>query len=114
MKALIDGLDDPVKRCREAAFWSLRQLLLDDKGWPEAFAAYRDGNDRMRQSVMQALVKGDGPGFYASEKHQREQFSMPPYGRLAAVILSGRDGAAADHHGWGWCLPDDRLGVTQL
>ena len=46
--------------------------------------------------VMQALVTGDGPGFYASEKNQREQFSMPPYGRLAAVILSGRDGAAVN------------------
>ena len=44
--------------------------------------------------VMQALIKGDGPGFYASETAQREQHHMPPFGRLAAVILSGRDGGA--------------------
>ena len=46
--------------------------------------------------VMQTLIKGDGPGFYASETSQREQHHMPPFGRLAAVILSGRDGAAVD------------------
>ena len=53
---LVDHLDDPVKACREAAFWSLRQLLLDGAGWDEILAAYRHGNDRTRQSVMQALV----------------------------------------------------------
>ena len=54
--ALISGLSDPVKSCREAAFWSLRQLLLDDQGWPALMAAYRSGDDRTRQSVLQALV----------------------------------------------------------
>ena len=53
---LIAGLDDPVKACREAAFWSLRQLLLDDVGWEAAFKAYRSGNARTRQSIVQALV----------------------------------------------------------
>ncbi len=54
--SLISGLADPVKACREAAFWSLRQLLIDDQGWPALIAAYRGGDDRTRQSVMQALV----------------------------------------------------------
>ncbi len=54
--ALISGLSDPVKACRESAFWSLRQLLIDDQGWPALFAAYRAGNDRARQSILQALV----------------------------------------------------------
>lgn len=53
---LVRHLDDPVKACREAAFWSLRQLLLDGAGWDALFAAFRDGSDRARQSVMQALV----------------------------------------------------------
>ncbi len=53
---LVKHLDDPVKACREAAFWSLRQLLLDGVGWDEIFGAFRDGSDRTRQSVMQALV----------------------------------------------------------
>lgn len=54
--ALINGLSDPVKACREAAYWSLRQLLLDDQGWPALMAAYRAGVDRTRQSILQALV----------------------------------------------------------
>ena len=54
--ALISGLHDPVKACREAAFWSLRQLLLDDQGWPALFAGYRNGDDRTRQSIAQALI----------------------------------------------------------
>ncbi len=53
---LIDHLDDPVKSCREAAFWSLRQLLLDGSGWDEIMQAYREGSDRARQSVMHALT----------------------------------------------------------
>ena len=54
--ALIAGLSDPVKACREAAFWSMRQLLLDDQGWPALLAAFRAGDERTRQSVLQALV----------------------------------------------------------
>ena len=54
--ALVAGLSDPVKACREAAFWSLRQLLLDDQGWPALLAAFRSGDERARQSILQALV----------------------------------------------------------
>ncbi|MDE0106418.1 MAG: hypothetical protein OXN96_01340 [Bryobacterales bacterium] len=53
---LIKHFDDPVKSCREAAFWSMRQLLLDGGAWGELFEAYRNGTDRARQSVMHALV----------------------------------------------------------
>ena len=53
---LIKHFDDPVKSCREAAFWSLRQLLLDGGAWGELFEAFRSGTDRARQSVMHALV----------------------------------------------------------
>ncbi len=53
---LVEHFDDPVKSCREAAFWSFRQLLLDGAGWDAIIPAFRDGSDRTRQSVMQALV----------------------------------------------------------
>ena len=53
---LVEHLNDPVKSCREAAFWSLRQMLLDDVGWGALFEAYDQGGERTRQSVMQALV----------------------------------------------------------
>ena len=41
--------------------------------------------------VMQALVGGDRDRFIENEADARKQHNMPPFGRLAAVIVSGRD-----------------------
>ena len=41
---------------------------------------------------MQALRKGDRDGYLAQEKLIRENAGLPPYGRLAALIVSGSDG----------------------
>jgi primosomal protein N' (replication factor Y) len=41
--------------------------------------------------VMQALAAGDKDRFYAEELAERQLGGMPPFGRLAAVIVSGRD-----------------------
>ncbi|MBF0129200.1 MAG: primosomal protein N' [Alphaproteobacteria bacterium] len=46
--------------------------------------------------VMAALVSGDQEGFLAAESEQRREMDMPPFGRLAAVIVSGFDAAAVD------------------
>jgi primosomal protein N' (replication factor Y) len=43
-------------------------------------------------AVMQALASGDRDGFYEQEREFRERAGAPPYGRLAAVIVSGADG----------------------
>ena len=43
-------------------------------------------------SVMQALASGDRDEFYAQEAEFRSRAGAPPYGRLAAVIVSGYDG----------------------
>ncbi len=40
--------------------------------------------------VMQALVEGDLAAFMAREAAQRRPGHWPPYGRLAALIVSGR------------------------
>ena len=47
--------------------------------------------------VLRAIATNDRDGFVAEEKAAREAHGMPPYGRLAAVIVSGRraDAAAA-------------------
>jgi primosomal protein N' (replication factor Y) (superfamily II helicase) len=62
--------------------------------------------------VMQALARGDRAAFMAAEADDRRESAMPPYGRLAALILSGPDSAtvkvesrklvraAPDHAGW--------------
>ncbi|HET9428483.1 MAG TPA: primosomal protein N' [Allosphingosinicella sp.] len=41
--------------------------------------------------VIQALVSGDSEGFYAAETEARHEASMPPFGRLAAIIVSSED-----------------------
>jgi primosomal protein N' (replication factor Y) len=46
--------------------------------------------------VMQALVRGDFAAFMAQEAAQRRPGHWPPYGRLAALIVSGDTAAAAD------------------
>ncbi len=46
--------------------------------------------------VMQALVAGDLPTFMARESEARRPGHWPPYGRLAALIVSADDAASAD------------------
>ena len=46
--------------------------------------------------VMQALVAGDRDRFLASEAEDRRSAGMPPFGRLAAVILAGPDSETVD------------------
>ncbi len=46
--------------------------------------------------VMQALIGGDLADFYAREAEARRPGNWPPYGRLAALIVSGDTPAAAD------------------
>ena len=46
--------------------------------------------------VMQALIRGDLEAFMASEAAQRRPGHWPPYGRLAALIVSADTGPAAD------------------
>jgi len=41
--------------------------------------------------IMSALQRGDREGFLAHEKRARELAGMPPFGRLAGVIISGPD-----------------------
>ena len=46
--------------------------------------------------VMQALVLGDLAGFMATEAEMRRPGAWPPYGRLAALIVSADTAQAAD------------------
>lgn len=48
--------------------------------------------------VMQALVLGDGEAFYDREIHERERANLPPYGRLASIIVSADNRADAETH----------------
>jgi primosomal protein N' (replication factor Y) len=48
--------------------------------------------------VMRALAAGDREAFYSSEIDLREQAQYPPFGRLAALVVSGADKHAAQAH----------------
>lgn len=46
--------------------------------------------------VMKSLAAGDRDKFIETEIHARETSGMPPFGRLAALIVSGKDDASVD------------------
>ncbi|HEX6218784.1 MAG TPA: primosomal protein N' [Sphingomicrobium sp.] len=46
--------------------------------------------------VIAALVSGDVLGFYAAETEARRDAAMPPFGRLAAIIVSAEDSGDAE------------------
>ncbi len=48
------------------------------------------------QPVMQALAGGDRDRFFAAEAAARREAGLPPFGRLAALIVSAGDAEAAD------------------
>ncbi|MBX3579111.1 MAG: primosomal protein N' [Rhizobiaceae bacterium] len=48
--------------------------------------------------VMRALVSGDAEAFYAREIAERERAGLPPFGRLAGVIVSALTRADAESH----------------
>ncbi|PWG03773.1 primosomal protein N' [Sphingosinicella humi] len=41
--------------------------------------------------VISALISGDAEGFYAAETEARRDAAMPPFGRLAGIIISSED-----------------------
>lgn len=45
--------------------------------------------------VIRAILAGDEEGFWKAEAGERRQAGVPPYGRMAGIILSGPDVAAA-------------------
>ena len=48
--------------------------------------------------VMRALLSGDAERFYAEETASRRHAGLPPFGRLAALIVAGSDRASAEAH----------------
>ncbi|MGV6874499.1 primosomal protein N' [Pseudochelatococcus sp. B33] len=48
--------------------------------------------------VLRAIVSGDAPRFYAAEIAVREEAGLPPFGKLAALIVSCPDRAEAENH----------------
>ncbi|MDR7034284.1 primosomal protein N' [Mesorhizobium sp. BE184] len=51
--------------------------------------------------VMRAIVSGDAESFYEREIAERERAALPPFGRLAGVIVSAATRAEAEGHARG-------------
>lgn len=51
-----------------------------------------------KHPVMQALLSGDPESFYRAEIASREAAGLPPFGRLAALVVSAKDRAEAERH----------------
>jgi primosomal protein N' (replication factor Y) (superfamily II helicase) len=51
--------------------------------------------------VMQAIVSGDSEAFYEREISEREKALLPPFGRLASIIVSADTRADAEGHARG-------------
>jgi primosomal protein N' (replication factor Y) (superfamily II helicase) len=48
--------------------------------------------------VMQAIVSGDSDAFYEREVQERERAALPPFGRLASIIVSADSRQDAEGH----------------
>jgi primosomal protein N' (replication factor Y) len=82
------GTADP--RAAERTFQLLHQVtgragrvLVSGQGFVQTYMP--------EHPVMQAIVSGDRDAFLENEIRQRQAGLLPPYGRLAALIVSARD-----------------------
>jgi primosomal protein N' (replication factor Y) len=64
--------------------------------------------------VMRALRSGDRDSFIAREAELRRAAGMPPYGRLAALVLSGPDADAVDSYARALAKAAPRLDELQV
>ncbi len=48
--------------------------------------------------VIEALIRGDRERFYEQECETRRRGGLPPFGRLAGIVVSAAERAAAEHH----------------
>ena len=89
------GLDGGDLRAAERSFQVLHQVA------GRAGRSSRPGRALIQtynpdHPVMAALVAGDRDGFLASEARARRSHGMPPFGRLAGIVVSGRNESAVD------------------
>jgi primosomal protein N' (replication factor Y) len=84
------GLQGSDLRAAEHTFQQMRQVA------GRAGRADRPGTALLQtfqpeHPVIRAILSGDEEGFWQAEAAQRQQAGVPPYGRMAGIILSGSD-----------------------
>ncbi|KQT87518.1 primosomal protein N' [Aurantimonas sp. Leaf443] len=91
------GLTNGDPRAAERTFQLLHQVTgragrsgLPSRGLIQTF--------QPEHPAMQAIVSGEPQRFYAREIAERERAGLPPFGRLASIIVSADTKAAAEAH----------------
>ena len=97
------GLRGGDLRAGERTFQLLSQAT-GRAGRPDGEGGAREGLALVQtwapeHAVMQALAAGDRDAFLDAERDMRRLSGLPPYGRLAAVILSSADPEALESYG---------------
>jgi primosomal protein N' (replication factor Y) (superfamily II helicase) len=91
------GLANADPRAAERTFQLLRQAT------GRAGRAAKPGRALLQtwqpeHPVIAALISGDAERFYREETDERRRGGLPPFGRLAAIIVSAEDRGAAEAH----------------
>jgi primosomal protein N' (replication factor Y) len=95
------GLSNSDPRAGERTFQLLQQVV-------GRAGRAKDGSRALIQThqpdhpIIRAIVRGDREGFYAAEIAMREEARLPPFGRLAALVVSAE--AQADAHAYARAL----------
>ncbi|HWD29671.1 MAG TPA: primosomal protein N' [Rhizomicrobium sp.] len=92
------GGSDGDLRARERTFQLLHQVA-GRAGRAEKPGVVLMQTRNPTDMVMAALASGDRDAFYAQETVFRERAGAPPFGRLAAIILSSHDAAVVTEAG---------------
>jgi primosomal protein N' (replication factor Y) len=86
------GLSGEDLRASERSFQLLHQVS-GRAGREEARGSVLLQTYNPEHPVMKALIAGDRQRFYELELEARKAAAMPPFGRLASVLVTGRDSA---------------------
>jgi primosomal protein N' (replication factor Y) len=87
------GLTGSDLRAAERTFQLMRQVA-GRAGRAEAPGTALLQTYQPDHPVIRSILAGDEEGFWKAEARERSHAGMPPYGRLAGIILSGPDVAA--------------------
>lgn len=88
------GLNGPDLRCAERTYQQLHQVAGRCGREQKPGTVYLQTYDP-DHSVIQAVANWDQANFIELELEDRERHSMPPFGRLASFLISGRNNMEA-------------------
>jgi primosomal protein N' (replication factor Y) len=89
------GLGNGDPRASERTFQLLHQVV-GRAGRSEGYGQGFLQTHQPDHPVMRALISGNREAFYDSEIASRERTQYPPFGRLAAIIVTANDRSAAE------------------